>query len=175
MKTVKEGLTFKIDVDYVGEFHEGLALVMKRSPEQDRVGFVDETGELKIPMQYFSRVRVNGRERFSHFPFFNEGLAPVMDQTGRFGYLDPEGRTVIPFQYEDARMFSSGLAAVRQEGKYGYIDRSGALKIPFTFDKAGEFGLALVERNGQRLVLNGKGDAWRIDESAGEIDESDDE
>ena len=32
---------------------------------------------------------------------------------------------VIPFQFQDARPFSDGIAAVKKEGKWGYIDRLG--------------------------------------------------
>jgi len=58
----------------------------------------------------------------------------------------------IPPQYDDARDFSEGLAAVRVGGKWGYIDRSGKMVIPPRFLRAEPFrgGLAVVDTS-QRL------------------------
>lgn len=58
---------------------------------------------------------------------FSEGLAPVK-QNGKWGYIDTEGRVVIPFQYEMAYIFNEGLAVVAAnpqtktsgEGDYAY-------------------------------------------------------
>lgn len=43
-------------------------------------------------------------------------------------------RVVIEYEYQDARDFSEGLAAVRSDDKWGYIDRMGHVVIPFKFD-----------------------------------------
>lgn len=53
---------------------------------------------------------------------------------------------VIAPQYQDARQFSEGLAAVKKDGKWGYIDTEGNTVIPFRFDDAGSFndGYAVV-------------------------------
>lgn len=45
---------------------------------------------------------------------FNNGLAPVK-QNGKWGYIDTEGKTVIPFQYDIAGLFSEGFALVGNE------------------------------------------------------------
>ena len=37
---------------------------------------------------------------------------------------------VIPFQFQDARPFSDGMAAVKEDGMWGYIDRLGQWIIP---------------------------------------------
>ena len=49
-------------------------------------------------------------------------------------------------KYEDAGLFSDGLAPVKQDGKWGYIDETGKTVIPFQYDIAGIFseGYALV-------------------------------
>lgn len=49
-------------------------------------------------------------------------------------------------QYEDASLFSDGLAAVKKDGKWGYIDTEGKTVIPFQYDLAYEFneGYAIV-------------------------------
>ena len=40
---------------------------------------------------------------------------------------------VIPFQFQDARPFSDGMAAVKVDGMWGYIDRLGQMVIPPTY------------------------------------------
>lgn len=51
----------------------------------------------------------------------------------------------IPFTFQDAGLFSAGLATVRVEGKYGYIDRTGEMVITPRFDLAGRFDEGLAE------------------------------
>ncbi len=69
-------------------------------------------------------------------------------ENGRRGFIDREGRVIIPPQYSWAGDFSDGLAQIRVHGKYGYIDPSGKVVIPPQFDWAGHFseGLALVRQ-----------------------------
>jgi hypothetical protein len=55
---------------------------------------------------------------------FSEGLARV-ELNGKWGYIDKEGKEVIPIKYDWARSFSEGLACVKLNGKWGYIDKEG--------------------------------------------------
>ena len=48
---------------------------------------------------------------------------------GRYGYIDASGRIVVQPQFEGARDFSEGLAAVLLNGKWGFIGPSGKLVI----------------------------------------------
>ncbi len=74
-------------------------------------------------------------------------LFPVR-QEGKWGYIDKSGRVAIDFQYDDARAFSEGMAAVKVGDDEGYIDETGALVIEPQFHSAGPFGdgLAVVWR-----------------------------
>jgi len=77
---------------------------------------------------------------------FSEGMCAVWDKG--YGYINNEGRLVIPCDLYLGQHFSEGLAVVRQSGKskYGYIDKSGAIAINPTFSLAENFkgGLASV-------------------------------
>lgn len=64
-----------------------------------------------------------------------EGLALWQDEeTQLWGYLDLEGREVIPARFEVAGLFYDGRAAVVLEGKLGYIDPTGEVVIPCQYD-----------------------------------------
>ena len=64
---------------------------------------------------------------------FTEGLAAIKEN-GKWGYIDTQGNTVIPCQYDLAFPFSEGLAIVGVKGAgdlyesytLGFLDRTGA-------------------------------------------------
>jgi hypothetical protein len=48
-----------------------------------------------------------------------------------YGFIDRNGRVVIPAQYEYVSRFSEGLCLVRNSSGVGFIDTSGTVVIPF--------------------------------------------
>jgi len=69
------------------------------------------------------------------------------DDNGKWGFVDKTGEIYISAQFEEARSFSNGLAAVRCGEKWGYIDQTGTLVIDAQFLDAGYFsdkGVAFV-------------------------------
>jgi hypothetical protein len=73
------------------------------------------------------------------------------------GFIDGNGKIIIPPRYVYASGFSEGLSAVSEKynGKYGYINNKGKYAIPPRFDDAFEFrnGLAAV-RTKSKLYFN---------------------
>lgn len=58
----------------------------------------------------------------------------MIEENGKYGYVNYKGETV-PCQYENARdTFSEGLAAVVWNHKIGFIDKTGSVRIPFVFE-----------------------------------------
>jgi hypothetical protein len=55
---------------------------------------------------------------------FTKGICPVMEK-GKWGYIDREGKFVIPPRFDEAKEFDGGLARVKLGTKIGYIDRMG--------------------------------------------------
>lgn len=55
------------------------------------------------------------------------------------GFVDLQGRRVIPERFEQTKEFSEGLAAVRVGGLWGYIDKTGAFAIAPRFLEAEPF------------------------------------
>ncbi len=72
---------------------------------------------------------------------FSCGRFPVMDSSGRCGYIDREGKLAVPCRFDMALPFESdGLAAVRTGGKWGTIDRNGKYRIAPRFSDIQAWG-----------------------------------
>jgi hypothetical protein len=167
--------------EHAEEFGEGLAAVEING----RYGFIDRSGNVVIPPQYqyvtfrkfsggFTAVKVSfdekenfidkkgnflRKDQFDEIRFFSEGLAAVKCG-GKWGYINPEGKQVIPFIFNNALSFSEGMAAVKVENKAGYIDKSGKFCIQPAFDRASLFseGLAAVMIGNEWGYINMRGD-----------------
>lgn len=132
----------------IGDFHEGRAWFCKN----EKFGFVDKMGNMIVPAKY------------DDVADFKEGRAWVAnrgeDDQYRCGYIDLEGKEVIPIKYKVSSVegankisFSEGLAAVPMRTDnydspiYGYIDKMGNEVIPAKFSIAGDFknGIASVD------------------------------
>lgn len=99
-------------------------------------------------------------------------LRDAYEFRGKFGYIAPDGRIVIPVQFDDARDFAQdGLAPVGIQGKYyvkwGFIDKSGRQVVPCNFYSAEEFlgDRAVVSK----VVAGGKLAYGYIDRSGKEV------
>jgi hypothetical protein len=84
---------------------------------------------------------------------FSEGLAAfqaapgLLQDRGRWGFLDASGEVVIPPRFEAAGSFAEGLAPAAEGGRFGFVDASGAWVVPPRFERAGPF------RDGRARVL----------------------
>jgi hypothetical protein len=76
------------------------------------------------------------------------------------GFIDKSGRIVIKPQFDEARSFSSGMAAIKMKDKWGYINVEGVKKIQPRFDDVGPFvgGLAPVRVGKKWGYINQQGD-----------------
>ncbi len=72
--------------------------------------------------------------RYDTVSYFNEGLAAICIQ-GKWGFINPYGKLVIPCSYDSADNFSGGLCLVKRGLKLGYINKSGKEMIPCEFDE----------------------------------------
>jgi hypothetical protein len=162
-------------------FKEGFAWVMTRKPwtpfGTGEYGFVARLGQGTF-------IDHSGREVRRPFPIagisnFSEGLAAVRPgkvsegYSGKVGYLNVEGKWSIKPQFDEARDFSEGLAAVNRGakghmgGKWGYIGKDGAVAIPFQYDFASQFrdGQACVEEAGQWKLIGARGSGSSVEKS----------
>ena len=93
---------------------------------------------------------------------FSNGLAPVRNTDGKWGYINSKGVMVIPFMYNEAKNFSKISAMVRTENGYQLIDHNNNLIKKFdegfssySVKKDAE---NLEYRNYNRKTYNSKGE-----------------
>lgn len=123
---------------YVDYFSEGMAVVSTEYGGAGTSGYVDDSGNEVIQLQYLAAEP------------FSDGLALVQAVGGKWGFIDKTGKEVIPFgTYDFAWSFSDGYATVfNQDESRGVIDTTGNVIIPFgKYDSIGPFseGLAVVK------------------------------
>jgi len=85
------------------------------------------------PWSQFVRQEVWGEDER---PQFSNGLA-AKERRGKWGYINRQGKTVIPARYDWADRFYGKTAVVRQgwnnEALYALIDKSGKLLTTFKY------------------------------------------
>ncbi|MCU0435504.1 MAG: WG repeat-containing protein [Bacteroidia bacterium] len=130
--------------DFIGPFSEGLARVSRN----ECTGFIDITGNELIEC------------RPAEFGNFSQGLAWMRDSTGRWGFINRKGETVIPPVYDRAESFAPDLPVrVRLNNRWGLINAQGQLLQPCIYTYIGPWseGLALVVSDGKFGYLNAAG------------------
>ena len=65
---------------------------------------------------------------------------------GKYGYIDKQGKTIIPPHFDNAWSYKNGLARVENAGKVGYVDDTGHVVIApqFKWGQSFQEGLAAV-------------------------------
>lgn len=92
---------------------------------------------------------------------FKNNRARCRSLDGRYGFMDPSGKRVIPPVYDVADDFEEGRAIISSNGKYGLIDTSGKLIIEpqysFIFN-LGDGYYQVKNDSGRAGVMNSDGD-----------------
>lgn len=96
----------------------------------------------------------------------DEGIAFLKD--GKWGFVSTKGDVMITPQYDEAKSFSNGIAAVKQNGLWGFVDKNENLVIDYQFSDVGymqENGLCLVRTDIADEVSNADEDyveSWQF-------------
>lgn len=158
-------------------FSEGLAAVsdsiLKDNQYLDRFGFIEKSDAFKIHPEYdnagmfkegLARVSIvrpyKEPEGPKEYSMRTSKHAPGCDYQGKWGFIDRLGNRVINLDYDDARDFSDGLAAVQKDSRWGFLSKlTRKIAIEPTFEHAESFknGLALVQENGKYGYINKSG------------------
>ncbi len=83
----------------------------------------------------------------------------LIQQEGKWGYIDSTGNVRIPCAYNWADDFTEGYAGVMLNEKAGYIGKSGNILIPLAYDEANAFheGYAIVKKGGKFGLIHKTG------------------
>jgi len=101
-------------------------------------GFMDITGNIVVPPVY-------GRVT----PFYENSAS--MEDNGKWGIVDQEGKTLVQPTYSDPVWYSEGLAVVRKHRQTHYLDKTGT--VAFTLPN-GASGMHFSE--GRAITRQGK-------------------
>ncbi len=170
--------------DATGFTEDGVAAVQKLG----RWGFIDRYGKLFIDYIYAEASPFKGgysvvRKRFDktvgminkdnkfvirsdtymNLAFPQEGMvAARIRGTGKWGFVDTRGTTIVSHKYKTAYSYSEGLAFVAEEYKFGAIDKTGNMVIDATYSdvkrEGFNSGLAAVRSGGKWGFINKSGE-----------------
>ncbi len=169
-------------------FSDGLAAVRV----DKKWGYMDTNGKVIIELKYdnasafdngyalvkkgksFFVINKNGEETkiedsgVYEVKHFTEGLAPFYKKDKKHGFINTDGKVVIPAQFSGVGYFEGGLAwAKNKDKKVGYIDTSGEWIIRPNFLAAKDFdpvsGLARIKDESGWAYVNKAGDIKNID------------
>lgn len=110
-------------------------------------GFLNPKGEVAIPCQFEMASR------------FKNGLCVVQNPDGKCGFIDRQGKTILPFVYDfDQSYFDyskhfrteDDLFVLKKNGKYGVADTACRTIIPHRYDRVS------ITRNELFLVQQGE-------------------
>ena len=173
--------------DDASKFNQGLAGVKKGN----KWGFINKNGKVVIDFKYndidekgFSgyraRVKLNNKERyitmlgqdydFIHPNYEKLNIVLVQDK-GKYGYVDFSGKLVIPLIYNDATSTINGYAKVKKANKWGMINENRKIIIPLLYDEIEWYkdswiwnpfhnGIMKVKKNGKSIIINKLGDEF---------------
>ncbi len=177
---IKRDGTFAIQPRFSGAsfFSDGLAVITVDDYFDGKQGYVDRNGKVVIEAQFedafefrhgFADVRFRGTwQHIDHSGRavtyisaseydLKEGVE-IIQVDGKYGFWGG-GFFLMPPEFEDARMFSEDLAAVKKGGKWGYVNKAGEMVVEPRFDRAWSFsgGKARVEVGSRTLLIDTRG------------------
>ncbi len=128
----------------LGEFEDGYIEMSREINGHSKMSLIDSKGN---PLPGFNW-------DYDQIRYFRDGLARFMDNN-KFGFLNREGKIVVPPIYDRAYYFYDGFACVGKhidgKTKFGCINTEGIVVIPFIYDEEFFFqnGVALVQKDKQ--------------------------
>ncbi|MBE5822301.1 MAG: DUF3298 domain-containing protein [Clostridiales bacterium] len=132
--------------------------------KDNKIGIINETGKIVVPCIYdeFSYADYEGivyDEYEEREYLFFEGMAKVI-KNGKYGYINRNGKEVIPCIYDYAYTFSEGFARVCKDDKWVYIDKEGNEIIFDDYEYIYDFnnGMARFMKDDKFGFINAKGE-----------------
>lgn len=155
--------------NYIGSFHDGRVLFSDTDKDNDSMyGYLDKNGKEVIPPKYqsandfidgkalvkisekqFALINLKGdRLKTYNYPFvgpYGDGLLVYKESlVGKSGYIDEEGKVILPIKYPTALAFNEGIAIVNMSdgiaNNYGIIDKKGNFIIKPLYNQITSIG-----------------------------------
>lgn len=147
-----------------------------------KAGMVDLNGNIIVPFE-FSRLEFMAHNliqvRKYHENYFEVGLMDMngnwvlnmidnafiygfqedmsrISKNNKYGFVNKEGRIVIPMKYSFAFNFSKGLASVKTGNKWGFINQKGEWVIPAMYQSVKDYegGLIAAQKDNKYGFIN---------------------
>ncbi len=145
----KEVISVKYDKAF--DFIDGIAPVCIK----DKWGLINKKGTWILEPKYAQIGYTTGDENEIQVSFA-DGIAPVKDISGKWGYIDKAGREIIPPMFDAAYSSKNGFAAFVKDHKMGLATIKGVVLKP-SYDNIGEFDksdIAWFSLNNMTGLLN---------------------
>ncbi|WP_346755699.1 WG repeat-containing protein [Splendidivirga corallicola] len=83
----------------------------------------------------------------------------IIKASGKYGFMDLEGRIRIANRYDDIHEFSEGMAGIKLLGKWGYLNKDEEIVVQPKYDKIEAYlnGTAIVSKKGKYGLLDKSG------------------
>jgi hypothetical protein len=118
-------------------FSEGLLKLRSDSSDQTMIGFLDKSGQLKIPFTSQNQSSISGTFSNGLVVAGKKSADPSEKNRKYYGYMDQSGEWVIPPKYAKALPYNHGVAVVWEQipkRQYSYktylIDKKGSKVFP---------------------------------------------
>lgn len=192
----KGQIVFTIEAIRVYEFHSGLAKVYKNTLVNNKwitgYGFINTKGEVVIDCKlkeakdfngpvtwvkyegsdYYTLIDKQGNripaKNYKKVGYTYDSQKDVFAvyENDKMGFINAEGKEIIPCKYIGSECFTEGLASVCKYDSdvevYGFINKKGEAVIPLKFRQAGTSsfhnGLARAKVAGKTVLINTKGE-----------------
>lgn len=118
------------------------------------------------PMKKFNNIIIRSRineqdewttsfmSQISYYGLSYERELAFLERDGKWGAMDINQKTVIPFEYERLGNFRDDYIKAKKNGNWGLIDRSNYNWVPFEYEELEYFSVVKAKKNGKWGVIN---------------------
>ena len=140
-----------VEADSITFINEGFAMALTNQRGKFQLkAVINEKGETAA---------VSDELYVTTYPFFSEGRLLVSNSKRKFGYVNIEGKLVIPCEYKEAYPFREGFASVKKKSLPTYINAEGN-ELEMQLPKKTTLETAMSFKGGKAFLKAKKGDCF---------------